>query len=168
MGNKHTKHLAPVQPLKKSQTVEITPKPPKPINENLIWLDPNVNNPENLYYQREIKEINKFHLFLFTNTKECIECISKLKTIHFQKTYILVSGSLSKEFFIEFEKIINEILICPKVIIFTSKSKLNLIKKNILGLEKFPFLMLIYSLMIFTKYILNYYPKKYISLILKK
>ena len=136
MGNKHTKHLAPVQPLKKSQTVEITPKPPKPINENLIWLDPNVNNPENLYYQREIKEINKFHLFLFTNTKECI---SKLKTIHFQKTYILVSGSLSKEFFIEFEKIINEILICPEVIIFTSKSKLNLIKKNILGLEKFSF-----------------------------
>ena len=98
MGNKHAKHLEPVKEIKKSQTVEINPKP---INENLFWLDPNVNNPENLYYQREIKEMNKFHLFLFTNIKECI---SELKKIQFQKTYILISGSLSKEFFMEFEK----------------------------------------------------------------
>ena len=94
MGNKHgknVKHLEPVQSIKKSKTAEITPKP---INENLIWLDPNVNNPENLYYQKEIKELNKFHLFFYTKTQECLE---KLKEIKFQKTYILISGSLSKE-----------------------------------------------------------------------
>ena len=60
-----------------------------------------------------------------------------MKEIEFIKTYIIVSGSLSKDFFIEFEKLIDEIKVCPIIIIFTSTKKLNLIKKNIISLDKF-------------------------------
>ena len=89
-----------------------------------------------MLYQQKINDMNKFNLFLFTKTRDCI---LKLKTIQFEKTYILVSGSLSKEFFEEFERIISEILICPTIIIFTSTKKLNLIKKNLLNLTNFHF-----------------------------
>jgi len=132
MGNKNQKHLKPVKELIQSKTDVLNPK----LNENLIWLDPNVNNAENLVYQKEIKNLNKFKLFPFLKTKDCL---LKLQDIKFEKTYILVSGSLSREFFEELEKIINEILICPLIIVFTSTKKLNLIKKNILSLDKFSF-----------------------------
>ena len=77
--------------------------------ENLIWLDPYVDSDENLLYQKQIANINKFELFCFTKTSECME---KLKKIKFKKTYILISGSVLKEFFTEFEKILNSIKIC--------------------------------------------------------
>ena len=130
MGNSSPKH-------EKHEVV----KEPKPIpqvkkSQNLIWLDANVNNEENMLYQQKINQLNKFNLFLFTKTRDCI---LKIKSIQFEKTYILVSGSLSKEFFEEFERIINKILICPTIIIFTSTRKLNLIKKNILNLNNFHF-----------------------------
>ena len=138
MGNKHPRKSSLGQILKESQVEEVTPQPqietPDQKTENILWLDPNVDNEENKCYQELINEMNKFNLFLF---KETNDIISKLETIAFEKTYILLSGSLSEEFFKEFEKIINEIKICPIIIIFTSKNKFNLIKKNILGLEKF-------------------------------
>ena len=134
MGNNQIKKhqlFRPVNETKKSFTM-ITNLP----KENLIWLDSNINSKENLFYQSIIDDTNKFKLSSFTNIQESMD---KLKSIKFEKTYIVVSGSLSKEFFFEFEKIINEVKICPIIIIFTSKKKLNLIKKNILDLEKFSF-----------------------------
>ena len=60
---------------------------------NLIWLDRLVNNKENSEYKKIIEGLNKFELSTFTNTKECIE---KLRTLKFVKTYIIISGSISK------------------------------------------------------------------------
>ena len=65
--------------------------------EIVLGLDQKVNNIENLSYQNKINQISKFNLSVFTNTKECI---SKLKEILYVKTFIIVSGAKSKEFFI--------------------------------------------------------------------
>ena len=104
--------------------------------EYLFWLDYNIGNAENSFYLEMIGITHKFKLFTFQKVKDCID---KLKTIEFEKTTLIVSGGLSKEFFIEFEKEINEFKICPLILIFTSKSKLNLIRANIISLDKFYF-----------------------------
>ena len=132
---------------------------------NLIWLDPNVYNSENNLYQDSLKELNKFKLFTYTQTKDCL---SRLKTIYFQKTFIIMSGSISQEFFIEFEKIMDEILVCPIIMIFTSVKKFNSIKKNIISLDKFSLfnMNLVFAqfndvkneLLLENKYIPNYIP----------
>ena len=119
--------------LKKSKTLPNNFEKPQN-KENLIWLDYNVGNAENSFYLKEIGIINKFKLFTFQKTEDCI---TKLKTIKFEKTTIIVSGGLSKEFFMEFQNKIDTIFLCPIIIIFTSKSKLNLIKANIISLDKF-------------------------------
>lgn len=102
--------------------------------ENVLWLDFNVNNEENSKYQDIIIKMNKFYLFVFTETKKCLLI---LKEIRFIKTYIIISGSKSEEFFKEFEKIIGEIKVNPIIIIFTSTITLNSIKTNIMNLDKF-------------------------------
>ena len=139
MGNKGNKHKnkKPVEytpSIQKSKTIYKKTNLSDVVKDNLIWLDAQVKNVENEYYQEEILNLNRFELFTFTKIKDCI---SKLKEIEFKKTYIIISGSLSTDFFIEFEKIINEIKICPIIIIFTSPKTLNLIKKNIISLDKF-------------------------------
>ena len=104
--------------------------------ENLIWLDYNVGNAEDSFYLKQIGINNKFKIFTFQKTKDCI---NKLKMIQFEKTTIIISGVLSKEFFIEFESEINKIKVCPIIIIFTSKREINLIKANLINLDKFFF-----------------------------
>ena len=103
-------------------------------NFNLLWLDSNVNNSENSLYQKIIKKNPHIKLLTFIDT---IACINQLKEINFEKTVIIISGSLSREFFIEFQKIINIIKVIPVIMIFTSKTKLELIKKDIISLDKF-------------------------------
>ena len=97
-------------------------------------MDKNVNNKENSFYQELIIKMEKFELKTYVITKKLI---SELKKINFEKTYIIISGSISQEFFIEFEKVIGEIKINPIIIIFTSKKNFNLIKKNIISLNRF-------------------------------
>ena len=104
--------------------------------ENIIWLDKNVNNEENTKYQNYIRSLNKYELSIFT---EIPDCLQKLKELDFEKTYIMISGSISKEFFSEFEKIINDIKICPMILIFTSKERIDMIKNNIISLDSFSF-----------------------------
>ena len=99
---------------------------------NLLWLDPKINNDENREYQRIIKRIRKITFYPFTDIKLCID---KLKQIKFEKTFVLVSGSLSNDFFIEIEKNINIINVLPVIMIFTSYRKANIIKQNILNLN---------------------------------
>ena len=106
----------------------------KSYKENILWLDKKVNNKENTKYQDIIIKMNKFNLFPFTETKKCIIL---LKEIHYVKTYIIISGSISKEFFVEFEKIIEEINVKPIIIIFTSTAQLNKIKNNAIALDKY-------------------------------
>ena len=94
------------------------------IEGNLIWLDSKVDNNKNLSYQEEIK--NKFNVSFYGKTEDCI---SKLKTIDFEKTFILVSDSLSKELFRGLKKVINEIKTCPEIIVFINDNHLEAAKK---------------------------------------
>ena len=66
-------------------------------NFNLLWLDSNVNNSENSLYQKIIKKNPHIKLLTFIDT---IACINQIKEINFEKTVIIISGSLSREFFI--------------------------------------------------------------------
>ena len=101
---------------------------------NLLWIDPKVDNYENYGYQQQIKNLNAFKLEKFTKIDECIE---KLKKIKFKKTFIIVSGSFSKEFFTKMEGIVNELKVIPKILIFTSLRRYKEIKANILNLDTF-------------------------------
>ena len=102
-------------------------------NSNLLWLDSNVNNPENTEYQNYIKRISKIKFYAFTEINECIQ---KLITIKYKRTFILVSGSLSSKFFSEIEKIENSLEVIPTIMIFTRNS-LYVIKQNILFHDKY-------------------------------
>lgn len=101
---------------------------------NLLWIDSKVDNYENYEYQQQIKNLNAFKLEKFTKIDECIE---KLKKIKFKKTFIIVSGSFSKEFFTKMEGIVNELKVIPKILIFTSLRRYKEIKANILNLDTF-------------------------------
>ena len=96
---------------------------------NILWIDENVNKGENMDYQNELKELNQIKLFPFTNINDCI---TKLKEIKFEKTFIIISGSLSLDFFKEIKKKenINKIKVIPEIIIFTSYNRFEQIKIN--------------------------------------
>ena len=96
---------------------------------NFLWLDANINIGENLMYQDTTKKVNNIKFFPFTETKNCIE---KIKEIRYQKTFILVSGSLLNEFYQEFIEIINQIEILPEIIVFTRRTSIPFIKEKII------------------------------------
>ena len=100
----------------------------------ILWLDPKVNNIENSNYQKKLRNINVFTLKVYTDIGKCIE---DLINIHFEKTVIIVSGSYSIEFFTQLESKINELLVIPKIIIFTSYKRFVKIKNHILNLDKY-------------------------------
>lgn len=100
---------------------------------NILWLDINVNNYENTEYQKIIKKAPQISLYTFTNLDECIQ---KLIQIKYEKTYILVSGSLSSKFFTEIEKIEKNLEVIPIIIIFTSHIS-PVIKQNIIFHDKY-------------------------------
>ena len=101
-------------------------------NSNLLWLDLNINNTENKDYQNLIKKISQIKFYAFTNINDCVQ---KLITIKYEKTFVLVSGSLSSKFFSEIEKIQNKLEVIPIIMIFTYNS-FHVIKQNVLFHDK--------------------------------
>ena len=137
MGNKTGKNSKPIPNIKKTKTTEVSSTITTKIhNEILIWLVPNENSLENLLYKGQIFDIHRFELFIFSKIEDCL---SKIKEIKFKKTYILINDSLAKEFFIEFDKLLDTILICPIIMIFAGRSSSNIIMEKIFSLVKFPF-----------------------------
>ena len=92
----------------------------------LIWVDANVNNEENQSYKEEILKLMSVNLSCFENVIESIDYLKKLK---FTQTYIISSGSLYCEFIKEFKASINELSICPKIIVFCGDKK-SFIQRN--------------------------------------
>ena len=101
-------------------------------NSTLLWLDSNVNNSENTEYQNLIKKISKIKFYAFTKINDCIQ---KLVTIKYEKTFVLVSGSLSNKFFAEIEKLEKILEVIPTIMIFTS-NRFYVIKQNVLFRDK--------------------------------
>ena len=94
--------------------------------DELIWIDQNVNNEENQEYQKEIKKLMKVNLSCFTEVSKAMEYLKKLE---FVRTYIICSGRLYPSYIVEFKSNINDLMICPKMIIFCG-DKVSYLKRN--------------------------------------
>ena len=103
---------------------------------DLLWIDTNINkNQFNEYFSNleinQIKEVKKC---------ETVEvAIEELKKIHFSPTIVICSLQLFQEFLSSFKEKINEINICPKIILFSEGSFSSSIefKRDLLIKEQF-------------------------------
>ena len=86
----------------------------------IIWIDKNVNNKSSKELQNEIRKYDALKLECFDNLESGIKCIQKIK---FQKTLIILSGRLYPEFHASYKQIAENLLIIPKIIIFTGNAK---------------------------------------------
>ena len=92
-----------------------------------IWIDPNIDNTENIEYSEELKLISpllKVELF-----KEIDPAIKYMITVEFHQTKVIISGKLYYEFVKKFKENIRDMCVAPKIIIFTM-DKEKFIKKN--------------------------------------
>ena len=85
-------------------------------NPVLIWIDKKVNNEENANYIKYIQNDLNFQVFGFDSVKKSYE---KLKKLEFIDTYIICSGKKYIKLVEMLKKNINELMICPKIIVFT-------------------------------------------------
>ena len=89
-----------------------------------IWIDSNINNPENSLYSKELIKIYP-NIALFQKIEDALEFFIKIK---FRITCIIISGSLFPEFIIKLKGMEYKISSVPKIIIFTSESTKSKIK----------------------------------------
>lgn len=82
----------------------------------LIWIDKKVNNEENTNYIKYIQSDLNFQVFGFDSVKKSYE---KIKKLEFIDTYIICSGKKYIKLVEMLKKNINELMICPKIIVFT-------------------------------------------------
>ena len=104
------------------------------INNNIIWIDSNINNEENIYYRLKMeKQVSFENITCIDNVQNAIAYLKELK---FVKTVIICSGRLFPEFIGIFKENINEFMLCPKIIIFTGDKSIflssNLYNQNLL------------------------------------
>ena len=88
-------------------------------SSNIIWIDKNIDNAENSNYLNEFISLG-YKVKIFKNIPEAI---NEIKKLHFEETFIIVSGSLYIKFILELQKIIKNLCIIPKIIIFTSNKE---------------------------------------------
>ena len=84
---------------------------------NVIWIDANVHNKINSLYSKELKSMSALKVELF---EEIDEAMCYLKKLEFEEIKIIVSGRLYAELVNNFEENINDMLVVPKIIVFTS------------------------------------------------
>ena len=107
----------------------------------IIWIDPNINNEENQQYIQDAENLirkkiaipgsftikdfshNEAKPFIIHTFKEIEPSITFIKSIRFQFSVIIVSGTLFVDFVTQFQNNLNDIYIIPKIIIFTSIMK---------------------------------------------
>ena len=82
---------------------------------NIIWVDPNVDNPENSNYLNELRllGLNKINTF-----KAVENSITYIKGIKFEETFVILSGKIYIEFIEKFKENLKKICVIPKMIIF--------------------------------------------------
>ena len=97
----------------------------------IVWIDQYINNDENKLIQRELRKHRGLELEAFDSVEDGIKL---LKNEKFKNTLIITSGFFYTLFYPQFQNIIKQINIIPKIIIFTS-DKYKFISEN--G-KKFP------------------------------
>ena len=93
---------------------------------NIIWVDKNIDNEENSIYIKKCISLGRYKV---KTCKDLSEAIIQIKKLHFEETFIIVSGSLYIQFILELKKCLKNLCIIPKIIIFTS-NKERFLKNN--------------------------------------
>ena len=102
----------------------------KPNKKKIIWIDQNIDNEENSYtYEEFTNSLPEFDIIKCKSVKETFDYISKKyeSDFKFKLFYVIVSGTLSEEFFNEYVKKTLELHILCATIIYCSEKhrKLN-------------------------------------------
>ena len=82
----------------------------------IVWIDKNIKSDENRLTQKELRRHKGLELETFDSVENGIKL---LKNEKFKNTIIITSGSYYPSFYAEFQKIIRQINIIPKIIIYT-------------------------------------------------
>ena len=83
---------------------------------NVIWIDKYIDNYENERYSRILRSMKSLIVKLFKNVDDAIKYMINIK---FEEFKVIVSGRLYSEFVRKFKENINDMLISPKIIVFT-------------------------------------------------
>ena len=83
----------------------------------VIWIDPHIDNLENLAYINELISYYFAKVKTFKNVQSAIQYIKEIK---FYETKIIVSSSVYSDFIEKFKKNITDIYFAPKIIVFTT------------------------------------------------
>ena len=97
------------------------------IEENVLWIEPDLETEENIKNNNDLKAIS--NSLNFQSFKNVDEAIDHLKSIKFQETYIIIRDKIFSELIKYFKENLDFMYIIPKIIIF-SKDKKNFIKNN--------------------------------------
>ena len=110
------------------------------MSKRIIWIDKNINNTENQIFLEILKDGIKDGIFypvesvkeafnLIRNRKESIDGKKeKIKIFQFRLFYVIVSGSLSNDFFNEYIKTTKELTILAATIIFCGNKYIHMKK----------------------------------------
>ena len=105
---------------------------------NLLRIDSNIESQENCLYLKDLKTLGYSNIKCFKNIEGSINFI---KTINFDRTKIIISGKLFIQFILKFKEKMRELLVIPKIIVFTSVDKKTFIdfNKNYVEIINHPF-----------------------------
>ena len=95
-------------------------------SSNIIWIDKHIDNVENSLYIKKLISLGRYKVKICKNISEAI---IQIKMLHFEETFIIVSGSLYIQFILDLKKSLKDLSIIPKIIIFTS-NKEKFLKNN--------------------------------------
>ena len=104
--------------------------------ENLIWIEPFIENEEYDMYLEDIKSLSIPNIFKFKNTQEGI---TKILDIKFEYSLIIISGRIIDDFFPEFLNKIDDLNIIPRIIVFAESKKAYEILENKKKYKSYPF-----------------------------
>ena len=96
------------------------------VKTNVIWIDPNIDNQENINYLKKLSSNNSLMITKFKNIEEAI---NHFKGIKFRETKVIISGRFYKEFINSFKKNMKSMFVSPKIIVFTG-NKTKFIEKE--------------------------------------
>ena len=96
------------------------------VKTNVIWIDPNIDNQENINYLQKLSSNNSLIITKFKNIEEAI---NHLKGIKFTETKVIISGRFYKKFINSFKKNMKSMFVSPKIIVFTG-NKTKFIEKE--------------------------------------
>ena len=100
----------------------------------IIWIDQNVNSDCSRRYQNLVQNYKNIEFKGFTDVEKGVNYI--MENVKFHKTIIIVSGRLFPDFYDKFKYNIRNMIVIPKVIIFTGDvEKFNMYNKDKEGIK---------------------------------